>query len=253
MTDWLVLRIPRTPDATQLSGVLSANGTVFVEHGATIAAVCDALAAKAPGTQPLLVDPLDGRHGLAGNVLDEATKRGWTFGRHPPAGSELHLLDLAGPDAAAALSTEAATGLLEQLVSAMGAAWNDDELGESIGIGRQALTLCLHHFGAWHPFTYWVMSNLFQASAGTGNGDVVREAAAFVDYLVTRDTPSAFVGAQNSIVRLDELAHRCLGVRDTALATRVYDAAIAIARGAFGEQHTIYQQIVERKAGALAG
>ena len=249
---WLVLRIPRSPDATSMSGLLSANGTLFEHRAATIAEVCDALVAKAPDARPLLVDPLDGRHGLAGHVLDEATKRGWEFGRHLPPGNEMHVLDLAGPDAAAALAAADATALLEKLASAMGEAWNDDELGESIGIGRQALTLCLHHFGAWHPYTYWILSNLFQASAGTGNDDNVREACAFVDHVLTRDRPAAFVGAEGSIVRLDELAHRCLGVRDVALAGRVYDAAIAIARGAFGEEHTAFQQIVERKATSLA-
>ncbi|MFN0249919.1 MAG: hypothetical protein ACKV2T_23750 [Kofleriaceae bacterium] len=133
----------------------------------------------------------------------------------------------------------------------MGEAWNDHELGESMGIGRQALALCLHHFGAWHPYTYWITSNLFQASAGTGNDDNIREASAFVDYLFSREKPAAFVGAESSIARLDELAHRCLGVRDVALATRVYDAAIAIARGTYGEEHTVFQQINKRKAASV--
>jgi hypothetical protein len=251
-TEWLVLRIPRSADAKHMSGVLSANGELFVEQGATIAAVCDALVARAPGARPMLIDPLDGRHGLAGQVLDEATKRGWEFGRHPPAGTEMHVLDLTGPDAEAALAKADATALLEKLASAMGEAWNDNEYGESMGIGRHALTLCLHHFGGWHPYTYWIMSNLFQSSAGTGNDDNIRQACAFVDYLLSSEKPSSLEGAQSSIVRLDELAHRCLGVRNVALATRVYDAAIAIARGTYGEEHSIYSQIQERKAGALA-
>lgn len=251
MTDWIVLRVPRSADAQHMSGVMSANGELFVDRGATIAAVCDALVAKAPAVRPLLVIPLDGRHVLAGQVLDEATKRGWEFARHPPAGAELHILDLDGPDTAASLAEADATALLEKLVSAMGEAWNDNELGESMGIGRQALTLCLRHFGAWHPYTYWVMSNLFQASAGTGNADNIREASAFVDHLLTREKPPAFVGAQSSIVRLDELAHRCLGVRDAALAARVYDAAIAIAVAAYGEGSGFHRQVVERKASSI--
>lgn len=253
MPDSIVLRIPRSPDATQLSGVLSTSGGVFVERRATVAEVCDALQAHAPSVKPLLVDPLDGRHGLAGHVLEEATRRSWTFGRHPPQGRELQLLDLEGADAAASLSTADATALLERLASAMGEAWNDNELGESMGIGRQALTLVLHHFGAWHPYTYWIMSNLFQASAGTGNPDAIREASAFLDHLLSRERPQSVVGAQSSIVRLDEIAQRCLGVQDVALATRVYEAALAIARAGFGEEHSIFKQVVARRAGALGG
>lgn len=176
-----------------------------------------------------------------------------TFGRHAPPGRELQLLDLEGDDAAASLPTAEATALLEQLAAAMGEAWNDDELGESMGIGRQALTLVLHHFGAWHPYTYWIMSNLFQASAGTGNRDAIREASAFLDYLLSRERPQSDVGAQSSIVRLDELAQRCLGVQDVALAGRVYDAALTIARAGFGEDHSIFKQVVARRAGVLPG
>ncbi|MBK9035281.1 MAG: hypothetical protein IPL61_29185 [Myxococcales bacterium] len=251
-TPWLVLRFPRAAGATTLSGVLSADGQLFVERGETIAAVCDLLAARAPTARPVLVDPLDGRHGLAHLVLEEAQRRGWEFARHPPPGHELHVLDLAGADAEPARSIADATALLEQLAGAMGDAWKDQELGESIGIGRQALTLCLHHFGAWHPYTYWILSNLFQASAGTGNDDNVRAASAFVDDLLSRDMPETIVGGASSIVRLDELAHRCLASGNVRLATRVYDAAIAIARKAYGEQHTTYAQIQDRKAAALA-
>lgn len=253
MTDWIILRMPRSSSATDMSGVLSASGALFTERGATIAAVCDALIAHAPSSKPRLVDPLDGRHGLAGHVLDEATKRGWEFGRQLPPGDELHVLDLGGPDAETSLAAVDATALLEKLVSAMGDAWNDNELGESIGIGRQALTLCLHHFGAWHPYTFWVMSNLFQGCAGTGNADNIREAGAFLDHLISRDKPDAFVGAQSSIVRLDEIAHRCLGVGNAALAGRVYDAATAIARTAYGEGSAFHQQVLERRAASLPG
>ncbi len=251
MTAYLVLRIPRAEGATVMSGVLNVEGHEYVEESATIPAVCDALAARVPGCKPLLVDPLDGRHGLAHVVLEEATKRGWEFGRHPPLGLELLLLDLEGADAARSMSKEDATTALERLAAGMGEAWNDSELGESMGIGRQALTLCLHHFGAWHPYTFWIMSNLFQASAGTGNGDNIREACAFVDYLLTREKPATYEGASGFLVRLDELAHRCLGVDNVALATRVYDAAVEIARATYGEAHGTYQQVVERKAASL--
>lgn len=234
-----------------MSGVLSAKGEVFVERGETITAVCDALVAHVPGEKPRLVFPLDGRHGLAGHVLDEAQKRGWEFGRHPPVGQEMLVLDLDGPDAEAAMSAEQVTPLLEKLAGAMGDAWNDNELGESMGIGRQALTLCLHHFGGWHPYTYWIMSNLFQASARTGNDDNIREACAFVTHLLASPAPSAIIGAQSSIVRLDELAHRCIGVREVALATRVYDAALVIARTAHGEDSSVYRQVQQRKAASL--
>lgn len=251
MTDWIMLRIPRSSEAKEMSGVMYANGETFIERGATIPAVCDALVAKAPAVKPLLVYPLDGRHLLAGNVLDEATKRGWEFTRHPPAGNELQILDLDGADAVSTVSEADATSLLETLVAAMGQAWNDSELGESMGIGRQALTLCLHHFGGWHPYTYWVMSNLFQASAGTGNDDNIREASAFLDYVLSRPKPDAFVGAQSSIVRLDEIAHRCLGAGNAGLATRVYDTAIEIARAAYGEDSGFHKQVQERKADSL--
>ncbi len=251
MVDWIVLRFPRSSDATELSGAMSANGEIFVEHGSSIPVVCDALFAHAPSTRPLLVVPLDGRHGIAHLVLEESQKRGWEFGRHLPVGSELHIVDLEGPDRAPTLSSDEATALLETLVSAMAEAWNDNELGESIGIGRQGLTLCLHHFGAWHPYTYWVMSNLFQAAAGTGNVDNIREASVFLDHVLSRAQPAAFIGGQSSIVRLDEIAHRCLASGDAALAARVYDAALAIARGAFGEASSIYQQVHERKAASM--
>ncbi len=234
-----------------MSGVLWVDGQQFAETAPTIAAVCDALVAHIPGGKPLLVDPLDGRQSLAHAVLEEATKRGWEFSRHPPAGQEMTLLDLNGADTESALPAAEAASLLEGLATAMGQAWNDDELGESIGIGRQALTLCLHHFGAWHPYTFWIMSNLFQASAGTGNDDNIREACAFVDYLLTRDKPESYVGGSGFIVRLDELANRCLGCGNVMLATRVYDAAIEVARVTYGESHSIYEQIVVRKTGAL--
>lgn len=251
MTDWIVLRFPRSSNATEMSGVMSANGAIFVERGASIPVVCDALLAHAPSAKPLLVDPLDGRHGIAHLVLEESQKRGWEFGRHPPTGSEVHILDLEGPDRAPSLSNDEATALLESLVAAMAEAWNDNELGESMGIGRQGLTLCLHHFGAWHPYTYWVMSNLFQASAGTGNADNIREASAFLEFLLSRDKPAAFIGGQSSIVRLDEIAHRCLASGEAALAARVYDAALAVARAAFGEDSSIHQQVQERKAASM--
>ena len=251
MSDWIVLRFPRSSNATDLSGVMSANGAVLVERGASVPVVCDALLAHAPSTTPLLVHPLDGQHGVAHLVLEEAQKRGWKFGRHPPAGSELHILDLEGPDRAPSLSSDEATALLEGLVAAMAEAWNDNELGESMAIGRQGLTLCLHHFGAWHPYTYWVMSNLFQASAATGNDDNIREASAFLDHLLSRPSPAAFLGGQSSIVRLDEIAHRCLATGDAALVGRVYDAALVIARGAFGEDSSVHRQVQERRAAAL--
>lgn len=250
---WILLRIPRAADATTMSGVLSADGQLAVATGTTIASVCDALLAKQPVTKPVLIFPLDGRHGLAGNVLDEATKRGWEFSRHVPPGHEKHLLDLDGADAAATLTAQDATARLEPLAGAMGEAWNDNELGESMGIGRQALTLCLRHFGAWHVYTFWIMSNLFQAAAGTGADKNVREACGLVEHLLSHAMPTTFGGeASGMIVKADELARRCIAAGEVALATRVFDAAIAVARAKFGESHEIYIGITNRKAGALA-
>lgn len=249
---WILLRIPRAAGATTMSGVLSADGQIAVAGGSTIAEVCDALLAKAQPKKPVLILPLDGRHGLAGNVLDEATKRGWEFSRHVPAGNEKYLLDLDGADAAATLTAQDATSRLEPLAGAMGEAWNDNELGESMGIGRQALTLCLRHFGAWHVYTFWIMSNLMQAAAGTGADKNVREACGLVEHLLSHDMPKAFGGeASGLVVKADELARRCVGAGEVALATRVYDAAIAVARAKFGEEHEIYAGITSRKAGAL--
>src|SRR5262249_24359507 len=78
---WILLRIPGSPDATRMSGVLSIGGTLLTREGPDIPTVCDALAAdaKAAGHElgtPSLIFPLDGRHGLAHVVLEEAQRRG---------------------------------------------------------------------------------------------------------------------------------------------------------------------------------
>ncbi|HSD91365.1 MAG TPA: hypothetical protein VLB44_27765 [Kofleriaceae bacterium] len=250
---WLLIRIPRNPDATSMAGVLSVNGQVSLAEGATIAAVCDALIAKAPGTTPTLIFPLDGRHLIAGNVLDEATRRGWPFSRHVPPGQEEHLLDRNSADALPTLSADDAGSVLQDLLSAMGEAWNDDELGESMGIGRSALMLCLRHFGAWHAYTIMVLSNLFQACAGTGADDNIVEACGIVEYVLKQPRPESVPGAGSAIVKLDELAHRCVGVGNRELASRVFDAGIDIARQAFGESHDNYLTAKQRKAQAFGG
>jgi hypothetical protein len=250
---WLLLRIPRNPDATSISGVLSVDGQVSTAEAPTIAAVCDALIAKAAATKPTLIFPLDGRHLLAGNALDEATKRGWEFSRHVPPGQEEHLLDRNSADAVPTLSADDAASVLQDLLSAMGEAWNDDELGESMGIGRSALMLCLRHFGAWHAYTFMVLSNLFQASAGTGADDNIVEACGIVEYLLKQARPESVPGAGSAVVKLDELAHRCVGAGNRELASRVFDAGIEIARQSFGESHDHYLAARRRKAEALAG
>jgi hypothetical protein len=198
-----------------------------VSRAATIAEVCDGIVATGATPQKLIF-PLDGRHGLAGYVLDEATKRGWEFGRHVPPGHEELLFDRDGADAGAALSLDEAIALLEQLGSAMGEAWNDDEIGESLGIGRQALTLCLHHFGAWHAYTFWILSNYFQAAAGTGADANITEACNVVEYMLNQPRPEKVPGAGSAAAKLGELAQRAAGVGNEALAMRLLEAARSV-------------------------
>lgn len=198
-----------------------------VARATTIAEVCDALVAKGATPQQLIF-PLDGRHGLAGYVLDEATKRGWEFARHVPPGHEELLFDRDGTDAGADLSVADATALLEQLGSAMGEAWNDDEIGESMGIGRQALTLCLRHFGAWHAYTFWILSNYFQAAAGTGADKNITEACNVVDFMLTQPRPESVPGASSAAAKLAELSQRVGGVGNVDLATRLVVAASSV-------------------------
>lgn len=222
MVTWLLLRIPRASGATSMSGILFVDGQQHVARAAQIAEVCDTLVAKAPGAKPTLIFPLDGRHGLAGYVLDEATKRGWEFSRHVPAGYEELLFDLDGADAVAGADP---TELLQELATAMGEAWNDNEIGESMGIGRQALTLCLEHFGAWHAYTFWIMSNYFQAAAGTGNDDNIREVCNVVEYLVKQPRPDPVPGAGSAANKLAELAQRAANVDNLDLANRLIEIA----------------------------
>jgi hypothetical protein len=223
---WMLLRIPRTDGATSMSGVLFVDGKQYVARGAQIAEVCDALVANAPEAKPTLIFPLDGRHGLAGYVLDESQKRGWEFSRHVPAGHEDVLFDLDGVDAAADLADP--SDLLQELATAMGEAWNDNEIGESMGIGRQALTLCLQHFGAWHGYTFWIMSNYFQAAAGTGNDENVREVCNVVEYLVKQPKPATVPGLGTAANKLAEIAQRAASVDQMDLANRLTEIARAL-------------------------
>jgi hypothetical protein len=222
---WLLLRIPRANGATSMSGVLFVDGHEYVARSAQISDVCDALIANAPDTKPTLIFPLDGRHGLAGYVLSEATKRGWEFSRHVPPGHEEVLFDLDGADATA----DDPTARLQELGAAMGQAWNDDEIGESIGIGRQAITLCLKQFAAWHAYTFWIMSNYFQAAAGTGNEDNIREACNVVEYLLKQPRPAEVVGPASTANKLAELAQRSANVGNQDLANRLMDSARSLA------------------------
>src|SRR5262245_51910595 len=105
MSSWLLLRVPRASGAKEMSGVLGAGDFIATSRGADIPSVCDALLAKAGEAgrdvaAVTLVFRLDGRHMIAGDVLDEANRRGWSFSRHVPRGAEPYLLDLEGPDAA---------------------------------------------------------------------------------------------------------------------------------------------------------
>ena len=220
---WIVLRIPRADGATSMSGVLVVDDQQHVARAAQIAEVCDALVAKSPGVKPTLIFPLDGRHRLAGYVLDEATKRGWEFSRHVPPGYEELLFDRDGADAAPELADPAE--LLQELATAMGEAWNDSEIAESMGIGRQALTLCLKHVGAWHAYTFWIMSNYFQAAAGTGADKNITEACNVVEYLLKQPRPNPVPGAGSAATKLAELAQRAANVDNMDLANRLNEAA----------------------------
>lgn len=222
---WILLRIPRAEGATSMSGVDHKGN---VARAATIAEVCDGIVATGATPQQLIF-PLDGRHGLAGYVLDEATKRGWEFARHVPPGREELLFDREGADAGADLSAGDATALLEQLGSAMGEAWNDNEIGESMGIGRQALTLCLRHFGAWDAYTFWILSNYFQAAAGTGADKNITEACNVVEYMLKQPRPEKVPGAGSAAAKLAELAQRAGAVGNEALAMQLLEAARALA------------------------
>ncbi|MBA3465025.1 MAG: hypothetical protein H0T46_34135 [Deltaproteobacteria bacterium] len=61
-------------------------------------------------------------------------------------------------------------------------------------------------------FTFWILSNYFQACAGTGNGANIAEACGVVEYLLAQPKPASVPGAPDAAAKLGELAQRCIAV-----------------------------------------
>lgn len=84
--------------------------------------------------------------------------------------------------------------------------------------------MCLRHFGAWHAYTSWIVSNYFQA-AGTGADKNITEACNVIEYMLEQPRPEMVPGAGSAAARLGELALRVGGVGNADLATRLVVAA----------------------------
>lgn len=231
---WLLLRVPRGPEADTMSAVLSVDGAIRTAVGPDIPATIDAVLAGAPPPEGLrLVLPLDGRHGLAHAALDEANRRGWGFSRHLPAGEELHLLDLRGPDANPASVDETFVALQAEA----GAALKASELGEAMAVLRQSLAMCAANPGWWHPDTLWALSNLVRVADATGAPENVAEAAGLAAVVLAQPRPETLENAAGTLRKLGELAHNLHDAGQTGLAGRALAASVELARGCYGENH----------------
>ncbi len=240
-----------------MSGVIGVGPFVTRAGGPDIPTVCDALiaAARAAGHEPgpvTLIHPLDGRHNLAHIVLEEATRRGWTFGRHPPAGAEPYLVDLDGPDAEPALGKEEASARFSEIGDEVRSAIDESELGEALAGLRQALALAWRHYGPWHPDTWWAASNLLRIAGGTGARANIDEAAALISILLDQPFPAEFENAIGTARKLDETARNCVRAGHQELAIRVMDSAVALARQAFGEDHPNHLAMLNNTAMMLS-
>jgi hypothetical protein len=254
---WLLVRVPRSRDATSMSGVLGVGGWVTSVRGKDIPAVCDALlaAAKAAGHTPssvMLIDPLDGRHDLAHVMLEEANRRGWGFERHVPRGQEAHLLDLDGADAEPALAASEISARIDELGQETQGAIDASELGEALGIARQALTMLVRHRGFWHPDTLWIASSLMDVAAQTGAGENIDEAAGLIEHVIVQPLPAVFDEPTALFGKLDAAAHSCMDADRPELALHLLDRCVEIARQAFGENDENYLGALNNRALLLA-
>jgi hypothetical protein len=213
---WLVLLVPRTEG--QPSGVLLTllppREAIVNAQGADMVALIDALLAGARERliacgKPTLVVPLDGRHGLAGKVLEESRRRGWPFARHLPAGQARHLLDLDGPDAAPSLAADQVPALIDELGKDANDAVDAGELGEAMAIHRRILAVLARHFGWWTPFVPTVLQRLVAVAAQTGAADTVREASELVRHVVSQPMPTPPPNPATLVERLTSLAQNC--------------------------------------------
>jgi hypothetical protein len=255
MSSWLLLRIPRTAGATSLSGVLGAGDFVATATGADIPSVCDALLARAKDAgrdvgAPTVVFPLDGRHGLAHVVLEEANRRGWSFSRHVPRGAEAHLLDLDGADAAPEL-TDAAPRF-EAVTQEVRDAIEGSELGEALSALRHLLVLGVRHHGPWHPDTLWAVSNLVRIAAGTGADANIDQACALAEHLVAQPLPDALDNPNGTMRKLEETARNCAQAGRTDTAVRLMDAAVSLAAKVYGEGHVNHLAVQNNTCQLLA-
>lgn len=238
MPTWLLLRIPRTEGADVMSAVLGIDDRLITTTGPSIPKVCDDLIARAerPVT-PVLIHPLDGRHDLAHIVLEEASRRGWEYSRHVPAGHEAQLLDLDGPDAAPGIAADQVSTHLDGLIAQIKEALESAEAGEAMAIARQALTVCLRHFDAWHPDTLWCASNLLQISISTGAPDNIRAACGLIAHLFAHSLPDNPSNALGTLRKLDEIARRCVAAERPDLAVLAFAQGTELARKTFGDDH----------------
>lgn len=200
MSSWLLLRIPRTEGAAELSGVLASDEGRLSARGPTPRAVIDALLAGAPPATLIL--PLDGRHALALEVQDEAERRGWAFARHVPPGEEAQLLDLEGPDANPARPNAASCAIAE----AVRAAFEADALAEALDLLRGGLALGVRRWGWWDPDTLWALSNLTRVAIATADPTNLQEARGFGALLLAQPDPLTSRNPAGTLRKLRELA-----------------------------------------------
>jgi hypothetical protein len=239
MTDPLiVLRIPRSEGATELSAALVDRGVTTVVRAASIPAIGEMLAAKlVDSVSAQLVFPLDGRFLLSHMVLAETEKRGWSFSRHVPAGSEMLLLDVEGADSGPELSPDAAANTLEARATEIQDAIDRSELGEALGVSRHAMTTCLRHLGPFHEDSLWVISNWIQLASATGSVDNIGESVRLLCELLDTPIPTTLSNPTGTLRKLNELAHRCAEAERTDVSRWLLEKSVAVARNSCGDNH----------------
>jgi hypothetical protein len=234
---WIVLRVPRTESIGQMSAVLlTAFGGVLLERAVpNVAMALDRLAASADkhhvtiGT-PTVVFPLDGRHGLAGAVLEEAQRRGWHFDRHLAPGNAHYLLDFEGPDAGPGLGADALTAKLREVGAEVQAATNGHELAEAMSALRHVVTLCVPRDGWWAVRPLSALSSLVYIAAGTGNAENVGEACELVRHALAQRPPEPLPDPAGVGRWLGEIARACAEAGAAGTASIVEKRAAAVAR-----------------------
>lgn len=240
---WLLLRIPRTEGAKEMSAVLSAGGELLVEPSCPdIPTAIDRLldAAKAKGVdpgKPTLVFPLDGRHGLAHVVLSESERRGFPFSRHPPRGNGHLLVDTAGQDSAPDLAPDGLPAKVDALGDEADAAMRDSELAEAMAILRQIVAVCARHASWWDPNALWALANGVKVAASTGAAENVSEACDLALHAIAQPKPAPLPPPVRVLTRLDEVASNCAAAGQADVAAKVLEAAVELARESQGDGH----------------